>query len=83
MDTRPYLIPIINTINSNTDYGWMAQYKIYDTPHQITRIVDIIAAQYTISSNCTVLLMRKHSMDSSKLINLPHFGMATVMGFFW
>lgn len=83
MDARPYLISVINAINSNTDYGWMRYYKIYDKPHQVTRIVDIIAVQYTISSNCTFLLMRKHPMDSPKLTSFPHFAIVTVMRIFW
>ena len=83
MDARPYLITVINAINSNTDYGLSRYYKIYDKPHQVTRIVDILAAQYTISSNCIVLLMREHPMDNSKLLNLPHFAIATTMRIFW
>ena len=30
MDARPYLIPVINAVNSNADYGWISQYNIYD-----------------------------------------------------
>lgn len=81
MDARPYLITVINAIDSNTDYGWLRY--LYDKPLQVTGIVDILAAQYAISSNCSVLLIRKHPMDSPKLLNLPHFAIVTVVRIFW
>lgn len=42
MDARPYLISVTNAIDSDTDYGWMPQYNIYNKPHQVAKIVDII-----------------------------------------